>query len=436
MNNHCHCEPDCKPAAHDCSKCCAKLDLCSMRMESVCDEYQYGPLSIETNCKAAKGAEFRLSSKECEVPFYDCHGERINCIKAEEDFYFRLPKYLDISKIKICVCAEITCKKHADCDCGCCGEDQITKELSDCACICFGKAIVRKKGHDWCCGQRAKYGLYTCCGKLLDTKEACEEAATCFFNLLPGEYCVEELEAPCGYEPCGEKVCFESKCDTEEVVIKGEKKQCRIKVVKFDRCNPDEKLCGAVFKIFDCNKCPVGTITTGGDGTGVSEPLEDGVYELLEIKAPKGYCADCKPVKVTLDRCECESGCETVCIGNLKEIKKGTIKIIKVDGSDFNCRLAGAEFELCDCKGAVVEKLTTDCNGEATTCPLPFGAYTLSEIKAPCSYEADKCELCIQLDRTALSVLVTNRKKQHPKKKCCGCQKETCYKHEKGCDCD
>lgn len=67
--------------------------------------------------------------------------------------------------------------------------------------------------------------------------------------------------------------------------------------------------------------------------------------------------------------------------------KFGTIKIIKVDAKDDEVPLANAEFNVIDNEGIVVDTLTTDDNGIATSKELLAGDYTLVEVKAPVGYE-------------------------------------------------
>ena len=87
--------------------------------------------------------------------------------------------------------------------------------------------------------------------------------------------------------------------------------------------------------------------------------------------------------------------------------KKIGLKIIKVDADDNNVTLAGAEFKLTDKKGKVIkakkgekfkvngqsadvlEKLTTNENGEILIEGLPEGTYYLHETKAPTYKDED-----------------------------------------------
>lgn len=84
----------------------------------------------------------------------------------------------------------------------------------------------------------------------------------------------------------------------------------------------------------------------------------------------------------------------------------GGVKVIKVDASDDNKRLEGAEFKLTDADGntinaagtvikvngvahtGLLEGLKTDSNGEFTITGLKVGTYYLHETKAP-TYEQD-----------------------------------------------
>jgi len=66
--------------------------------------------------------------------------------------------------------------------------------------------------------------------------------------------------------------------------------------------------------------------------------------------------------------------------------EEATITIYKRDG-ETQLPLAGAEFEIRDLNGGVVERLTTDIHGSATSKKLPLGYYQIVETKAPHGYQ-------------------------------------------------
>ena len=92
-----------------------------------------------------------------------------------------------------------------------------------------------------------------------------------------------------------------------------------------------------------------------------------------------------------------------------------SINLKKVDSQDENTALAGAEFNVIRvATGAVVGKLTTNANGEASIGGLLNTAYQLVETKAPEGYELDATPIEVKAEdfgttKTALKK-VTNKK--------------------------
>ncbi|PFT73154.1 MSCRAMM family protein, partial [Bacillus cereus] len=65
----------------------------------------------------------------------------------------------------------------------------------------------------------------------------------------------------------------------------------------------------------------------------------------------------------------------------------GKMKLVKVDISDKNKKLAGAKFKIEDLNGKIVGELVTNEEGEVISKDLPIGNYTLVEVEAPKGYE-------------------------------------------------
>lgn len=85
----------------------------------------------------------------------------------------------------------------------------------------------------------------------------------------------------------------------------------------------------------------------------------------------------------------------------------GSLKVIKQDKSTKE-KLAGAEFELRDAAGNVVEKGTTNADGELVfTSELDYGAYTLHETKAPAGYRQLTKPINVTIDKDNHSVELT-----------------------------
>lgn len=125
----------------------------------------------------------------------------------------------------------------------------------------------------------------------------------------------------------------------------------------------------------------VGRITTDENGDGTSTDLHPGKYYLKEIKAPRGFKASSEEVDVVLNNED-----TTVPVG--EEVIEGHLSIHKkyVKG-DTKIKEPDAEFQIINSKGDIVDTITTDANGVATTKDLPYGSYTIHQTKGKEGYE-------------------------------------------------
>ncbi|PGT94834.1 hypothetical protein COD20_30265, partial [Bacillus cereus] len=174
----------------------------------------------------------------------------------------------------------------------------------------------------------------------------------------------------------------------------------------------NKKLAGAKFKIEDLNGKIVGELVTNEEGEVISKDLPIGNYTLVEVEAPKGYelLKDKITVKIEKDA-EVE-----IKIGNKKlPDPMGKMKLVKVDISDKNKKLAGAKFHIEDAKGKVVGELITDEKGEMISKDLPIGNYTLVEIEAPKGYELLKDKIAVKIEKdTVVEIKIENKKLPDP----------------------
>ncbi|WP_141533645.1 MSCRAMM family protein, partial [Bacillus cereus] len=186
----------------------------------------------------------------------------------------------------------------------------------------------------------------------------------------------------------------------------------KMKLVKVDTGDKNKKLAGAKFHIEDSNKKVIGELVTDEKGEVISKDLPIGNYTLVEIEAPKGYelLKDKITVKIEKDA-EVE-----IKIGNKKlSDPMGKMKLVKVDISDKNKKLAGAKFHIEDAKGKVVGELITDEKGEMISKDLPIGNYTLVEIEAPKGYELLKDKIAVKIEKdTVVEIKIENKKLPDP----------------------
>ena len=112
------------------------------------------------------------------------------------------------------------------------------------------------------------------------------------------------------------------------------------------------------------------TITTGKDGIATSSELQLGDYEIVEVFVPSPLLVDSTPKSVTLSYADMTTPVVIGQVGFINALAKAQIKVTKhgINGEPVE----GAKFEIKNADGKVVETLTTNAKGEATTSKLPL----------------------------------------------------------------
>ena len=234
------------------------------------------------------------------------------------------------------------------------------------------------------------------------------------FSLPYGSYTYQEVCAPKGYETNTTAILFEINASNQVVTANVTNQAITplpvnnngiLKITKVDLCNIGEVLPGAQFKIINSNGNIVQTVVTNNQGVAeVSLPA--GVYYVIEIKAPMGYgiCRTKRRITVMAGKtsellsrnrklnncCQCNHCCYNPCnFPNSKMIppvnNNGILKITKVDLCNIGEVLQGAQFQIVDCNGNIVQTVVTNNQGVAEA-SLPAGVYHVMEIKAPIGY--------------------------------------------------
>lgn len=154
---------------------------------------------------------------------------------------------------------------------------------------------------------------------------------------------------------------------------------CNLQILKLDK-ETRKPIEGVTFEVQDENKNKIAEVTTNKDGIAKLNNIYPNIVTIKEIKVPDKYVLSEEEKQIKL-----EWG-KTSQIQFENELKKGSLKIEKVDIEDNNIKLENVEFELYDNKGSFIKKLVTDKNGEVYIENLNIGMYYLKEIKTDEKY--------------------------------------------------
>lgn len=191
------------------------------------------------------------------------------------------------------------------------------------------------------------------------------------------------------------------------ITFTNELRKGQIKVIKVDYYNNEIKLNGVKFNILDESDNIVDTLITNENGEAVSKRLRvDKQYKIQEIETLKDYELNSEVKTITLK----ENEITNVTFTN--ELKKGKIKVIKVDLDNQEIRLKGVEFKIFDEDNNLIDTLVTDDRGEATSKDLRVDKqYTIQETKTLSNYVLNQETKTITLKPAEIkNITFTNEK--------------------------
>ena len=238
-----------------------------------------------------------------------------------------------------------------------------------------------------------------------------EKGEATFPNLYQGTYILKEISTNDNY--ILNETEFEVNVEyngTTNKTITNEHKRGDIKVFKVDKDNNKIGLGNVEFQLYSEEfQRVIGTYKTDVNGEIKIDNLRTGNYKLIETNTNKWYnLAEDTTVKVEWNNVT------NATVEN--ELKKGQIKVIKIDKDNNEVKLEGVEFEVLNENGDVLEKIITDENGEALTSRYPirdFEKLKLRETKTLENYVLSDEEQTITLKENQ----ITNITFQNEKKK-------------------
>ena len=172
-------------------------------------------------------------------------------------------------------------------------------------------------------------------------------------------------------------------------------KNGNLKIYKVDKDNRKLVLGSINFELYSVDEDrKVGTYTTDENGEIYIENLRTGKYKLKETKTNKWYnLADETEVEIKWN--------ETTEKEIQNELKKGQVKVIKVDSENKEIKLKDVKFQVLNEKDEVLEEIKTDENGEALTAKYTLRDYPniyLKEISTNKKYVLDDKKIEVNFD--------------------------------------
>ncbi|MEG2712411.1 MAG: SpaA isopeptide-forming pilin-related protein, partial [Clostridia bacterium] len=225
-------------------------------------------------------------------------------------------------------------------------------------------------------------------------------------ELVAGNYTYREVYAPSSVIMDTKEYSFNvTSTNLVEKYIINNRIKGNLKIVKTEDNNAPLK--DVTFEILNKDRVVVDTITTNAIGIATSKYLSLGSYTYREISVPSGIVLDASEKTFNIS-----SPNETVTKYIVNQRAKGQLKIIKVD--DIANKIPGAKFEILNSSGAVVDTVTTNNLGEASSKYLPLGAYKFREISVPFGYVLDSTVRDFSLEsnnQVVIKNVVNNRAK-------------------------
>ncbi len=246
-------------------------------------------------------------------------------------------------------------------------------------------------------------------GTVIGNATTDENGEASFSNLYQDDYILKEKATNDNYVLSELNFDVNVKYNkTTTKTITNEHKKGDLKIYKIDADNKKLVLGNVEFQLYSEElKKVIGTYYTDENGELKIEDLRIGNYKLIETKTNKWYnLAEDTELEIKWDE-ETTKNIEN-------ELKKGQIKVVKIDKDNNEVRLEGVEFEVLNENNELLEKITTDEKGEALTSRYPtrdFEKLKIRETKTLDTYVLSNEVKTIKLEANKITdVIIENEK--------------------------
>ena len=194
---------------------------------------------------------------------------------------------------------------------------------------------------------------------------------------------------------------------TSTIDIENKHKTGNLTINKVDKDNNDFAIENVGFELYSEDSKLIGSYFTDKNGKIEIKDLRTGNYRLKEISTNEWYnLADETNLEIKWN----ETTEKTI----ENELKKGQIRIIKVDKDNHEVKLKNVVFEVLDAKDNVLEKITTNEDGEALTKEYSlrdYGKLRLREIETNELYDLNNEIKEIVLEENQIKDIVFENEK-------------------------
>lgn len=227
--------------------------------------------------------------------------------------------------------------------------------------------------------------------------------------VTPGRYTFREVYAPEGFTLNEAVMTFTVEQDGAvigDMAIRDD--YSRFAIEKHDEGS--RPLAGVTFSLVNESGNTVMTAVTDANGLAVFEKVPFGTYRVVETAPLSGYTASAMDVSITVDGTFVNSKQPIATVVN--HPNEVYLKKVDQDGRP----LAGAVFGLYSAFDGCIQQATSDEDGIVKFTRIPYGEYTIKELKAPNGYLPSQTEIPLVIgadfkpDNQPIAIVVNHRK--------------------------